>query len=170
MHPVISNVSAMDDIIKKFDAAIEGIAVHAHPLPTEKSVSKIEEHFKIKLPKLLLQLAEHGKNFSSRFLSLGSDFESHSHIIRVNSYWRRRRRTKRVPENLVVLTQGWMDNRFWCLDCSAPDEHKSDYAIQFWCPEKIFYASESDRPPERYPDFRSFVEADIYWADARNAG
>lgn len=135
-----------------------------HPEPDAESVARIEQHFGIELPLQLIELATHSKSFSSRFLGLGPDFSSVTHIVRVNSYWRRRRVTRQVPREFVIMTMGFMDQMFWCLDKSSLTD-TDRLPVQFWCPEEILYASENDRPTERYPDFGSFIEADICWSE-----
>jgi hypothetical protein len=110
-----------------------------------------------------VQLAKHSAAYDAYFLSIGADYASQSHIIRVNSYWRRRRMKRRIPPNLVVITEGYMDDLFWCLDTSSPCCTGDGYAVQFWCPEKLTYSS-SGRPVQRYPDFESYMEGVIKWS------
>jgi hypothetical protein len=67
------------------------------------------------------------------------------------------------------MTDGFMDERFWCLAKSSLTD-TGRLAVQFWCPEEILYASEWDRPTARYPDFVSLIEGDIYWLNYHSTG
>ncbi|NJM12346.1 MAG: hypothetical protein HC889_11100 [Synechococcaceae cyanobacterium SM1_2_3] len=146
-----------DDLIKHLDTALPDLGP-AHPPPTVESIDKISKHFGIVLPDDLVELATRSKKFSSLFLSLGPDYPSRNHIIRVNSHWRHRRRTRRLPNHLVIITDGFMDDRFWCMDIEQPN------AIQFWCPEPITYAS-VEPPPTRYVTFEAFIEGMVMGSD-----
>jgi hypothetical protein len=148
----------MESLRQRFDD-MKVPVLREHQRPTDGSVSRVNEHFSIRLPAELVQLAKHSKYYPAYFLSLGPDYQSHCHIIRVNSYWRRRRPKRRIPRNLVVITQGYMDDRFWCLDTSAPT-NEGDYAVQFWCPEPMTWFGE---PVLRYPSFAEYIEGVIKW-------
>jgi hypothetical protein len=154
---------AMDSLIQRLDT-LRPVCIPRHARPTDGSISKINAHFSIQLPLALVQLARHSRNYDAYFLGLGPDYTSLSHIIRVNSYWRRRRPKRQLPRNLIIVTEGYMDDRFWCLDTSTPAVGSGGYPLQFWCPEELVYPSD-ERPIMRYPDFESFVEGVIKWSD-----
>ena len=155
-------VLAADVLMRQFND-LNLVAFTDHPRPTDGSINRINTHFGIRLPRTLLQLAKHSKNYNAMFLSLGADYTSRSHIIRVNSYWRRRRPKRRIPRHLVIVTHGYTDDLFWCLDVSAPASDGDGYAMQFWCPDELIYPSD-DRPVQRYPDFDSYLAGVIKWA------
>ncbi len=120
-------------LIKRFDETVPSF--HGpHPKPTEFSIRKINEHFGIQLPGLLIELARGSKSFSSWFSSIGPDYDSYSHIIRINSYYRRRRRTRRIPQNLVVINMGH-DSDCDCLDLDTFDAQTGNYELKYWCPD-----------------------------------
>lgn len=148
--------ATMHELIAAFDNAFSSWAT-TQARPSPDSIQRIEAHFSIRLPALLLELAQHSAAFGARFASLGDDFSSPDHIVRINSYWRGRRRTRRLPRNLVVVTHSSHDE-FWCLDTDANDEPP----VQFWHPDPILYFSEQ-RPVSRYPRFENFLRQDIYW-------
>jgi hypothetical protein len=162
--PPLTAETTIFDLIVAFDAQFRGLRWvddDESQRPTGASVRRIETHFGIKLPADLVHLARRARHARSFLLEFGPDEHTSSHVIRCNSYWRRRRRTRRLPRNLIILNQGYMDDLFWCLDIAAPTADGADYAVRFWCPDPIQYPGE--RPTERYPDFRSFLHAHIYW-------
>ena len=125
----LAPLTPFQELIAAYDQAVDRSWDEPHRRPTPFSIKRIEQHFGLRLPPLLIELARASKSFSSIFTSLGADYEAHDHIVRVNSYWRRRRRTRRIPRSYVILTQGH-DNHFWCLD-----KHEAgETAMQFWCP------------------------------------
>jgi hypothetical protein len=151
----------MESLCQRFDS-VQAICFREHKRPTDGSINKVAAHFGIQFPREFVQLAKHSKNYSAYFLGIGSDYESPGHMIRVNSYWRRRRPKRRVPRNLIIITEGYMDDMFWCFDASAPTVAGGDYAVQFWCPDEITYPSD-DRSVQRYPDFGSYMDGVIKW-------
>lgn len=114
-----------------------------HPRPTKHSIAKINEHFGIGLPHSLLEFVRCWHSSGILFASLGTDYGSFNHIIRINSYWRHRRRTRRIPRNLVVINQ-CHDEDCDCLDLAKFDSTTGEYAIQYWFPgttDEIVYSS-----------------------------
>lgn len=97
--------------------------------PTPRSVAAIETHFGLPLPRALIVLAQEARHFSAYFAGLGEDQGSPTHIIRINSAWRRRRRTKRIPRDLVVINLGF-DEDLDCLTRPGGD----DGVVVYWCP------------------------------------
>ncbi|MBL8297148.1 MAG: SMI1/KNR4 family protein [Rhodanobacteraceae bacterium] len=150
-------------LIARYNELNAGSSAYACPKPTAGSLSRIETHFGIRLPRPLIALARGSRYFGPRFASLGANYESPLHIIRINSHWRRRRRTRRLPRGLVIITTDHDDN-YWCLDTSQTASGDDAYPLQFWSPQPLIYPSESSRPTERYADFTSFLRADIYWS------
>lgn len=146
----------MKDLIDRFDAVIRGVSA-AHARPTAGSIARINGHFGIELPPALHAFAIGSRSFSSFFASLGPDYDSPAHIIRINSHWHRRRRTRRRPDELVIFTQGFMDDRFWCFDKSAPSISEPGCVVRFWCPEELEYATAP--PPDRYGGFVELMKA-----------
>jgi hypothetical protein len=124
-----------------------------HPVPTEASISEIERRLRIALPEDMVEVAKYAKKFSDVFLSLGPDFESHSHIIPYNRYWERRRRTRRLPKDLAIVTNGFMDEDFWCLIRSS----ETSQAVEYWSPAPVGYPKAEVRG-ERFPSFLSFMK------------
>jgi hypothetical protein len=119
-------------LAKRFDAALFHV-LPAPPRATTFSIARINAHFGITLPADLVEFARCSKAFGNWFASIGPDYESPNHIIRINSYWRRRRRTRSMPRNLVAINLGF-DDDLDCLDVSSYDPMSGEYHIQYWSP------------------------------------
>jgi hypothetical protein len=104
-----------------------------HPLPTPQSIDRINQHFGIQLPLQLVESVRSWHHSGTWFASLGPDYASCHHIIRINRYWRRRRRTRRLPNHLIIINLGY-DEDFDCLDINSPDAESGGYMIQYWSP------------------------------------
>lgn len=131
--------------------------------PSEWSIRKINAHFNFVLPPDLITFAKHARLFDGWFASLGDDYASPSHIIRINSYWRRRRPKRAIPRNLVVINRGF-DDDLDCLDISSFDSSTGEYAIRYWCPG----IDENDATRIRYGSFREYIEAQVrFWSEAK---
>jgi hypothetical protein len=152
----------VESLRQRFDELFEsGAWLNPHPRPTDGSLLRIERHFGIRLPRVLVTMARSSKA-AWCFLSLGPDYDSHQHIIRVNSYWRQRRRTRRLPQDLVLLTHGH-DDYYWALDVARVPGGDA-LPMQFWCPDKITYCSD-ERPTQRYPSFLEWLRAEVHWGE-----
>lgn len=149
-------------LMRRFDDQMPAVPDWRRSKPTSGSLARIQAHFAIDLPPLLIALSGASHGFVRRFASLGLDEDSPSHIIRINSHWRRRRRTRRIPRGLIIVTMDHHDEH-WCLDTNAAADGDDRFPLQFWSPDPMIYPSESDRPTERYPNFATFLRADIYW-------
>lgn len=124
-----------------------------HPAPTDMSVAEIERRLRISLPEDLIEIARRSKKFSNLFLSLGPDFDSHCHIISYNRYWMRRRRTRRLPQDLVIITNGFMDEDFWCLVRNL----EPSPTVEYWSPAAIGYPKTAVRG-ERFSPLIDFIK------------
>jgi hypothetical protein len=129
-----------------------------HPPPTDESIARICAYFGTPLPIQLIQLARATTHFSSLFLSLGPDEDADNHIIAYNHYWRRRRRSRRLPATHIILNNGFMDDDFWCLLKHEAASAGDIAAVQFWSPAPAGYPQETIHG-ERYDDFPSFLRA-----------
>lgn len=98
--------------------------------PTPRSVAAIQAHFGIQLPRSLIALAQESVHFGAYFAGLGEDQGSPTHIIRINGSWRRRRRTKRLPRDLVAINLGFDED----LDCLV-HPGGDDGVVVYWCPQ-----------------------------------
>jgi hypothetical protein len=132
-----------------------------HPLPTTESIAKISAHFDISLPTQLIRLAQATSHFSSIFLSLGPDEDAPNHIIPYNRYWRRRRRTRRLPATHIILSNGFMDEDFWCLvrpanELRSEGSKGDDMVIQYWSPAPIGFPGQMTYG-EAYRGFPAFL-------------
>ena len=148
-------LGTMDALVSSFDAAIPDLW-DPHPRPTEESIAKINGHFGIKLPPVLYEFALGCARFGNIFLGFGENYEAHDHVIPYNRYWRTRRRTRKLPSNLVIITNGFMDEDFGCLDRTSPDG-QGGYEVQFWSPAPIGFPHQGHMG-ERLASFESLVE------------
>lgn len=104
-----------------------------HPRPTPFSIRRINEHFQMTLPASFLQFVRSWRSSGNWFAGLGSDYDSPFHIIRINSFWRRRRRTRRIPHNLVIFNRGH-DEDCDCFNLDVYDPASGEYEIRYWFP------------------------------------
>jgi len=114
-----------------------------YPRPTEFSLRRINEHFQMTLPQSLLEFVRSWRASGTWFASLGDDYDSPQHIIRINSYWRRRRMTRRLPHSLVVFNL-CHDDDCDCFNLDAYDAASGEYEVRYWRPglaEVISYPS-----------------------------
>jgi hypothetical protein len=146
----------MNNSAVKFDEVIEDFW-EPHPKPTDSSLVEIGSRLKLCIPKELVDFAKASNRFSNIFLSLGDDYESPNHIISSNIYWKNRRRTRRLPSDLVIITNGFIDEDFWCLVRPPLPSSTTNVAVEYWSPAPIGYPKESHRGP-RYETFTAFLE------------
>jgi hypothetical protein len=146
----------MDSFAAKFDEVI-GDFWEPHPKPTDSSLAEIGSRLRLSIPKEFSDFAKASSRFSNVFLSLGDNYESHNHIIPYNLYWKSRRRTRRLPSDLVIITDGFMDEDFWCLVRPPIASSAGNVAVEYWSPAPIGYPKGSHRGP-RYESFTAFLE------------
>ena len=153
------NQLRLDDLVERFDSVISG-GWHV-PYPTDSSINRINNHFGIVLPESFLYFAKHSKKFGSWFCSFGEDYLSPQHVIRMNSHWRRRRKKKRIPSNLVIINIGF-DEDCDCIDLHSLNESTGEYQMEYWNPYL-------DAPSSlRYNSFPHYIEHHIKgWEDFR---
>jgi len=114
-----------------------------HPKPTAHSLARISAHFGVSLPPELVQLSRESAHAAGLFLSLGPDDDSPGHIIRTNSYWRRRRRTRKLPERLIIITHGFMDDDFHCLVRAENPLESNAMRVRYWSPAPVGHPKHS---------------------------
>jgi len=145
----------MNNFVERFDHAIRGYGGDHSP-PTEASLNRISTVLRIRFPDLFVKLAMESSRFGHVFLSLGEDYDSATHIISFNRYWRRRRWTRRLPSDLVIISNGFMDEDFNCL--VRPENGDEALAVEYWSPAPIGYPKNGCRGP-RYSSFDEYLEA-----------
>jgi len=154
-------MKSLEQLASEFDSLVKPVSTYVTPRPTESSLQRINAHFGISLPLDLVEFAAHSRNFGHWFASLGDDYTSTKHIIRINSYWRRRRRTRAAPRGLVIINIGF-DDDLDCIDISSLDRAAGEYAIRYWSP------GVEAAGLRVYGSFREYVEATVnYWAGGR---
>lgn len=132
-----------DLLVQRFDEAFRNSwKLPPHPRATESSIRRIEDHFEIRLPQTLIALAKMSESFSALFSSFGPNYGDDSHVIRENSYWKRRRRTRRLPGNLVIIGGNSMDEDFHCLDVSLIEKDGTLDSVRYWSPAPIGYPND----------------------------
>jgi len=148
--------------IQRFDALMQGYGpVHARP--TAVSLAHIQAHFGVRFPNELIQFARDAAHFHCWFASLGPDFDNPHHIIRINSYWRRRRPKRRIPRHLIAFNLGF-DDDLDCFDLSMtpPDRIATgDHAVRYW-------SADLDSPTDvaRYDSFQACMASALdFWED-----
>jgi hypothetical protein len=146
------------ELIRRFDAVVPAYW-EGPPPPTSISLIRIEKHFSMTVPHSLVEFARNSKSFGSWFASLGPDYGNRNHIIRINSYWRQKRKTKAIPKNLVALNIGF-DEDLDCFDLGQFNEGTQEYAIQYWSP--------GINDGTRYTDFPAYIESCVsFWENLK---
>ena len=149
------------ELVRRFDAAVPDLW-ERHPKPTKSSIAAIETRMGCRLPALLLAFARRSRSFSSVFLGLGPDFAQHTHLlaknalVRTDPYWTGAGKGGALPAHLVLITENWMEDHFWCLDTSDP---AVEHPIVFW-----------DRFGNRLPacaDFEAFIALQLAHFESR---
>lgn len=125
-------------LIARFDAVMSPgldypLCPDFPPRPTRQSIGRIETHFGIALPPALIEVALHSRSFGRWFAGLGPDYTSLDHIIRINSYCRRRRRSRAIPKYLIAFNVGF-DEDFYCFDARHYNHQTGEYFIRYWSP------------------------------------
>ena len=151
----------MDELIRRFDASV-GVYWAPHACPTSESLQRVKEHLGIVPPAGLCEFAKRSNSFSSFFLGIGPDYGSHSHIITRNDYWRSPETEIALPEHLVMFTDGFMDNDFWCFDKTS--FHDGEYLIQYWAPDV-----EPVDFPQPYKNFAEFINSTVEFYEGKRA-
>lgn len=132
--------------------------------PKATSIRCINDKLGIKLPKSLLEFVSKSKS-NDWLASLGDDYDSPFHIIKINKHCRSIRRRvikgkgkweKVFPSHFVAIPLGH-DDDYSCIDLSKYNPDAGEYAIQYWAPPRIFRE-------EMHPDFCTYMEAMLkYW-------
>lgn len=150
----------MSDLIARFDASVHD-SWEPHPAPTIESISIIERHLTCRLPPLLLQFASESRSFSSFFLGLGPDFDSHTHIIHKNNLVRSDEYWEPSPRSsLVLITENFMNDFFWCMDTNKATE---EHPIVSWSPE------ETGRNSKVYSSFEQFIQTTVEFYERKTS-
>lgn len=145
----------MQDLVAKLDAALPELW-EPHPRPTVAPLSRISAHFNLSLPHELIELARSSDRFSDLFLSFGENYTEPNHVIAYNRYWKRRRRTRKLPGDLVILTNGFMDEDFWCLVRPGDHNEPERPVVEYWSPAPIGFPKDGIRGPA-HSTFSSFL-------------
>ena len=142
----------LQSLVDRANALPKHFAAKQFPRPTSASIERINSHFGIVLPRSFLEFVRCWRSSASWFASIGNDYQSHDHIIRTNSYWRSRRRTRRLPENLVIFNRGF-DDDCDCFDVTTLDDSTGEYHIAYWTP--------GQQPRELARDFLQYMNFHI---------
>ena len=116
----------------------------------------ISAHFGIELPQELVELASSSHRFANVFLGFGENYQEFNHVIAYNRYWRSRRRTRKLPRDLVIVTNGFMDEDFWCLVRPEGEHGAPGRAVEFWSPAPVGFPRDGVRGPA-YATFLEFL-------------
>ncbi len=130
--------------------------------PTQTSLERISEILKIRLPDALIEFSTETGATGRWLASLGEDYTSFCHILKLNKFCRKLRRRKIgghgqwefvKPQNFIVFNRGF-DQDYDCFDTSAYNAESGEYEIQYWSPPRIFGDT-------RYKSFNDYMESHI---------
>ncbi len=125
----------MRELATRFDAVVANLW-DPYPAATPESIAYIENRLAFTLPASIVDFARNSCSFSSFFLSLGPDFNNHSHIVAKNSDIRRHpdwlSAGPSAPEALVFISENFMADHFWCFDTKEPGP---EYPVVYWAPD-----------------------------------
>ena len=157
----LHEMKTIEQLVSEFDDLhLPAVAFAVEP-PTDSSIRKINTHFAIELPHELILFAKLSKSFGSWFASLGEDYDSPKHIIRINSYWRRRRKTRAIPRNLLIINRGF-DDDLDCIELDSLNVSTGACSIRYWFPG---CAPEDSTV---YPTFVEYVQTNVgFWKKSR---
>lgn len=154
----------LNEFVARFDAALYD-QWEPYPRASDASIATIEERLRFKVPSLLAELAQNSDRYSNLFLSLGTDIDNHSHIISKNAYVRSDHEWlqlgPRAPDNLVFITENFMESVFWCLDVSHSGK---EYPVVRWSPQDGL-----GEPGTRYDNFELFVRSQVEFYERARA-
>lgn len=140
----------MEDLVKKYEEAIGEIICYAES-PTVESVQEIENTLKIKLPMTLIKFAELSKSYGNWLASIGPDYTSNTHIIRINEELRK---SPKFPQNFVAINVGY-DEAWDCIDLDTFEPARGEYLITYWAEDV------SPREADLYGSFHEYISGCI---------
>src|ERR1019366_7873320 len=86
--------------------------------PAETRIRRVEEAFKLKLPRVLLHVALACPSYGAWFGSMGEDFSSDNHMLEINRVFH----NEGVPVRYVLLNHGHDGNcDAWDLEATPAD-------------------------------------------------
>ena len=101
---------------------------------TERSVSRIEKALRFKLPKDFIELSRLSLNYGVHLGSIGEDYQSHNHLLRLNEGFHDSELQAEVPA--VALPADWViinhghDGACDCFDIADPGRD-GEYPIYY---------------------------------------
>lgn len=147
----------MDDLVARFDAGVPALWEPLLP-PTTASVRTIETRFGFVLSPTLIALARSARSYSSVFLGLGPDVDSHRHLLarhallHADAHWGA---GGRLPAHLVPIMENFMEDFLWCLDLRTPGP---EHEVEIWRSDEPYPSDDA-----RFANVRAFVEDMIAW-------
>lgn len=124
--------------------------------PTTSSIRRINQTLSIQLPASLAWFVSNSSACHHWLASLGEDYDSHRHILRMASRTRRFRRRALggsgtweyvKPASFIAINHGY-DHDYDCLDVNSFDASTGEYAIQYWAPPRMFGNCRFDSFPD----------------------
>jgi hypothetical protein len=99
--------------------------------PTADSIRRIDQVLKVTLPPAFARFAEEGPICGTWFASIGADYESRMHILKLNEGFREPNdEGKPLPPDLILFSHGH-DGDCHGLDHGL-DERSKQYSIRYW--------------------------------------
>ncbi|MCP4111783.1 MAG: SMI1/KNR4 family protein [Desulfobacteraceae bacterium] len=129
--------------------------------PTNASVDKINNELNIKIPGSFIDFAKRCPSYSSWLASIGEDYTSHNHILRLNKLIHRQCNVNTwLPSWLIMINHGY-DGDCDCFDTRSSDLSTGEYSILHWDDE----AGKEFEPDEPYKNFHEYIESYVLsWA------
>lgn len=113
---------------------------------------------------MLLQFASESRSFSSLFLGLGPNFDSHTHIIHKNNSVRSDKDWLQLEPSprasLVFITENFMEDFFWCMDTSKTT---AEHPIVLWSPDA------TGQSTVVYSSFEQFIQATVEFYERKSS-
>lgn len=120
--------------------------------PTEDSIRRINQVLEVTLPPALIRFAEECPTYGTWFASIGADYESYMHILKLNEAFREPDdESKPLPPGLILINHGH-DGACDCLDTKAFNEQSKEYPIRYWNQSKGLASSTA------YATFHEYIE------------
>jgi hypothetical protein len=129
-------VMSPEELAEQYERSI-GPVYHSAERPTFESVATIEAQLGCKLPNSLVRFASAAPNYGNWLASIGPDYDSPTHILKINSD----NYIQHKPGNFVIINIGF-DEDYECMDTQTYHPETDEYLITYWSPDVPLRESE----------------------------